>query len=814
MRHLWRALARSGWLGLANGLALAAAFAAAILLLGLVHYEMAFNSGLDPAARVQQIYTRVTPPGRPPSVTSGTAADLAAAIRAQRSDLTVGRLAQSSDPQELRVGPTSSFEVIFEADPDIARIFAFQAIAGDIEAALSRPDSAAVTPAMAQKLFGRADVIGEAMTLFGRPYRIEAVIEDLPSNSSLAELGILVSSRGPGTLLYDADRPGPTIAFMVGAVRTYVLTDGALDEIARIVDAHAKAVIDRMQQAAGREGAPGLHVEHVLVGFRDLDAAQRAGAAIDPNRAAPLLLLAMSGLAGLVLIVAALNVVNLSTSQAIKRATSVAVHKAFGASRAQIAGRFLAESALMGGLASLVGLGMAWMLADWFAHLVRRPLSLHLSVSTLALLACAGILTGIAAGLYPALVLSRFQPATVLGARGAQAPGAGLLRRILVAAQVAGSVATIGLSVSVLLQLNHVTQRGLGFQASDVIAYRLPQALAAGDPRVVSLLADLHNAGAIEHVALTEALPTEGRTGSLRASSAVQSGLELTSVAVSPDLIDVLALDVVAGRGFEAHEFGNTRPSGDANRPGPLRPIVISRGAATKLGFATPQAAIHAIVPFGGAKPWNGSIIGVVEDLPMGRLRADTWPDLVLTTDLRAAMLLTVRLSGDASRETIASLDRIYRRYFPEGPLERFFLADRVALAYADVSRLLGLVVFFGALSAGAAGLGVMGMSTASAERMRREAGVRKAFGAPSLAIAGLLLSRLFTPLAVGLVLGALTGWLAAREWLLTFPNRTALNGWPELVASGVVITLALLASGWQVVQLARARPVETLTYE
>jgi putative ABC transport system permease protein len=809
-----RLMRGASWPGLANAFGLAVAFAAAILLAALVRHELNFNSAIDPLARAAEIVTQASQPGRPPVAIAGTTGDLASGLKAAHPDLAVARMFMRPEPQAVMLQGEPRFETVLEADADIVDILTFRAVQGDVREALARPDGVVLTTRAVARLFGQVDALGRSITIDKRAYRVMAVIETPPQNTRLAELDIVASSRGSWTALGQAMLPeAATAAFVIGSAKTFVALNDAsgvsAEDVMRTADALAAAAFGRMMAANPDGQATAPEISHRMVGLRDIDAARQAGLMQDPNRADTLMLVSMSGLALLVVLVAVLNYVNLSTSRASHRAVEIAVRKAFGASRTTLAGGLLGEGVVVALASAILGLGIAVILQDWFSSLVQRPLEIGLDTSFLLLTAGAAILAGILAGAYPAVVLLAFRPSLVLGARGAESPGAGVLRKSLMALQVGASVATIALSATVQMQLAFLTGAALGFDDRNVVVYRLPSPLSSTDERLDVILGAARDIAGVEAVAAADAVPNEGQVGRATVRLPSMPDIDLTSAGVTQDYFRALGIEIVAGRAFDARGTGASAVSAT----GALRPVVLTRKSVAALGFATPSDAVGAVLPAAGPSPWRAEVIGVVADHPLPRLR-DAAPDAIYLPGVKAARHVVVRLAEGRGDGVAGRLDDVIRGFFPDRPPDRYALTARVAAAHLDTARLSGLVAFFAVLSAGSALLGVLGMSSAMARHMRREAAVRKAFGAPASSIAGMLIGRLSAPVMIGMAAGSILAWGLADRWLAGFPRRVEVGIAPEMAACLLVAVLALAVAGWQTARLARTRPSDILGFE
>ena len=416
----------------------------------------------------------------------------------------------------------------------------------------------------------------------------------------------------------------------------------------------------------------------------------------------------------------------------------------------------------------------------------------------LTALGAAALVTGVLAGAYPAFVLARFRPAATLSARGAQPPGAGALRRVLVASQVATAVAAMAVALTIAGQLQHLTGSALGFAPDDVLIYRLPSPRAGDDSRLLALLSEMRRTPGVIVATTSEATPLEAQTTqtTLTTPAGVRASAEV--VGAPPAFFTALGVTPLAGMALDAPEASLKTSA------------IVSLQAAHALGYAAARDAVGAQIRLGGE---TLAVVAVIPDIVMAGRRPGERAAFIYRARLDAARYVVVKLAPGAAG-VAARLDAIHAGFFPASQPSRHFLADRIAARYADIDRLLGLVFFFGGLGVGAALLGVFGMAAASADRMRREASVRKAFGAPAVSICLLMISRIGAPVLVGAALGALAGYFVGRRWLEGFAARVETWGAPELVAVAAILALSLAVIAWRTLRLAMTRPAAALTYE
>ncbi|MDA1321272.1 MAG: hypothetical protein O3B99_03170, partial [Proteobacteria bacterium] len=437
--------------------------------------------------------------------------DLAPALTASEQRLAVARVARDNDPRPIEIDGKTYWVAITEADPSIVDVFNLGEDASAFQRALARPDGLIITRSLARELFG-ADHPSQTVMIGSQGYSVVAVIDDLDRNSSFSSDRAFISSRGAASSLRLSDAVTAGLTFSIGGATTFVRASDPdqISRIAAIANRHATAAIGRFVAANPGAGGVGLQVSHHLVPLRDLEQAVALGANPDGSRLDQGSLFLLVAVALVIVLVASLNAASLNLSQTLVGAPAIAVRRAFGAGRSHIARGVIGQAVISGLAAGLIGLAAAFLLSDAFGTLINRPLPRWPDLTTLAAVLAAGCGSGLIAGGYAAWITTRMRPREVLGARDVSLPGMKWIRSSLVATQIAGSAATLIFAVAVSLQLAHLASATLGFTPDGLSAYRLPETLAAEDPRRNSLLAQSRAVLGASHVAFAGVLPTEG----------------------------------------------------------------------------------------------------------------------------------------------------------------------------------------------------------------------------------------------------------------------------------------------------------------
>ena len=529
--------------------------------------------------------------------------------------------------------------------------------------------------------------------------------------------------------------------------------------------------------------------------------------------------LSVVGLIALVL--AIVNYVNLSTARADLRAREVALRKVMGAPRGALIRQFLGESLAAACIAGLLGLA----LAELTLPLVNAAGGTDLTLVYLGWngilwpLAAVVLVTGLAAGLYPAFVLSRFQPASVLNS--AQSPGLGrrgkTLRSALVVGQFAVAIALmIGTGV-LLMQARHLQRSDLGFARDGLVmvpSFANPNLDPAQREAMRREIAALP---AVTGTTLSAAIPTGG-SFSIRnfERQETQTTVELLEGLVGPEFFAVYGARLLAGRPFEPGRFpADLMPSEAQPQLGTHASrsfnAVFNRSAIRALGFASPEAAVGQTLAVGDAI----TIIGVMDDLRFGDPREAVQPQAYyLATDHSYSPALTIRHTGDA-QPVIAAIERIWQDRAGIVPFDATSVNRALYERYYEADLQRSRLFALGAALAVVIGcLGLYGLAAFDTSRRVREIGIRKALGASTRDIIRLLVAQFLRPVLIANVIAWPLAFFAMRRWLAGFDDKVALSPAFFVGASVLAVLIAactVFAQAWRV---ARAAPATALRNE
>ena len=509
----------------------------------------------------------------------------------------------------------------------------------------------------------------------------------------------------------------------------------------------------------------------------------------------------------LVLFLACVNFVNLSTARATRRAIEVGVRKAAGASRPQLIVQFVGESLLFVVVASIFGLAVVELVLPQVDAFLGGGVTFEYGRDPhmLMTLAAAGVALGLLAGAYPAFVLSSFRPANVLRGHAIGPEGANTLRRILVMLQFA---ILIGLTITAA-----VIYRQREFATTDALRVNTDQVLAleaastdngavTGSECRPALVNELRSIAGVRAVACTDSdLFTAGTFGPVD----LKGGITVTASIVRVDSasFDVYGIRPRAGRLFSL-ERGDAAYAEGERKP---ERWVINETAVKTFGFASPEAAVGQTVGV------VGEVIGVVEDFSLGSLRKEILPTAYVYAGNKSDQI-HLKLAGQQIPEALQAIDAAWRKAGTDQPLNRFFVDEHIRDLYAADLKQAQIFALFAGVAVLLACLGLFGLSASTTERRVREIGLRKAMGASSGDVMRLLLWQFTQPvLWASLLAWPVVGWLMNR-WLDGFAYRIDLELWVFVMATVSAIFVAVITVASHCYLVARAKPAAALKAE
>ncbi len=677
------------------------------------------------------------------------------------------------------------------ADDSFFDLFGFELLRGDPSNALAAPNGVVMSERLAAKYFGSADPLGQVLRFTFEDGTAELIVRGIMANprpDSHLQLEVLISFstlnqwpifqgndwRFPFYHTYVRLQPGTTASQLEAGFNTqlgqYRPTDEGQDErivLQRVTDIHLDSHLTfELGQNGDRE------VIQLLV-----------------------------VVAALILIIVYLNYVNLATALSTLKGKEVGVRKVMGSRGGQIVSRFVLEAVLINGLAFLMALGSLWLLRGVLGDLLQFDLVVT-DDRAFWVLAVVGVLLGaVVSSLYPALMSAAFRPLSIFQGRLSMKAQGGALRKVLIGAQFAISVAMIGGVILISLQTSFLLNKDLGFDANEMLVISAPP-VSDNRPDIFESFGDevLTN---LQIEAFTASNSVPGRVmsaGSIqRMDQTTAEPAPVHFMTVDPAYFETYGVKVTHGRGFS-----RSFQSDDLM-------VVINEAAVEALGFGSAEEALGARLSVGGRLEFK--VLGVINDYHHSSLKTGYEP-IVFSLNFGKPIYLSFRVSTENLPETLASIKSVLKAHFPSAPFEYFFL-DQVFDQEFKVEMQYGSVLkVFSALAILLAGLGLFGLASFLLIARMKEIGIRKVLGATSRDFWTLLGGHFTIPLVVGCAIAFAALYVLGNRWLESFPFRTDWQAIVFVVPFAAVVFLATVTLGAMTWRTLRVDPAKILKDE
>jgi putative ABC transport system permease protein len=522
---------------------------------------------------------------------------------------------------------------------------------------------------------------------------------------------------------------------------------------------------------------------------------------------------ALTIIAAFILLIACFNFVNLATAKSLSRAKEVGVRKSIGAGKKQLMLQFMGETVLMSCISILLAVGLAVVLLPWLNSFTNKRISIAMFINpaVLALFVALAVVAGMTAGFYPALVLTRFKPVNVLKGSTANDATAGKtpwLRHSLVITQFALSVLLIVSAIVVFKQVNFLHNKDLGFNKEQIMFFPMRGDKMFGNTDAFKN--ELLNVPGVASVSIGYGFPGDAVAGDeiIVPHNGKPVTQSVTQLAVDFDYIKTLGLQVVAGRDF------SKSMSTDKDHA-----WIINETAVKQLGFGTPQNALGQDLQWhvwGAKSPDSlktGKVIGVVKDFNYKSLY-DKVESAVLQVFPDAAWKVAVKMKTANINNTIAGVNTAWNKFTPDYPIEYKFLDENFEQMYTSEDKLMSLLWIFTGVAIFVGCLGLFGLAAYTAERRKKEVGIRKVLGATTQSVV-LLLSKDFVKLVlVSLLIASPIAWYFMNKWLQDFAYRVDISWWVFAVTAIVALTISFITVSFQAIKAAIANPIKSLRTE
>jgi hypothetical protein len=500
----------------------------------------------------------------------------------------------------------------------------------------------------------------------------------------------------------------------------------------------------------------------------------------------------------IVILIACINFMNLSTARSAIRAKEVGMRKVVGGRRPEIIRQFFGESILFAVLAAVSAAVLVKVFLPAFNNLTGKSLafSLFSDVKILLFFISIALTVGVVSGIYPALFISAFQPVKVLKGGSTSGYRSSFLRKALVVFQFSLSIIFIAGTLIISSQLNYVRNRNLGFDQEHVISFTMPglqgnryQAFKDELLQSPGTLGVTKSSDRLTYtVHSTGAFHWEGRNP--------DDHILVHQFSIDHDYVKTLGMEIVAGRDL-SREFPSDATSS----------FLVNETLAELLGYEDP---IGKAVTLYNRK---GPIVGVIKDFNFKSAHKEIEP-LILRIESRRDQYVYVRIEGGDVPGSLATIEEIYTKHVPELPFTFSFLDESLNGLYQSDRRTGRIFSYFTILAILISCLGLFALASFMIEQRTKEIGVRRVMGANLPRITVLLTRDFLKWIVVANVIALPTAYFAMQVWLNNFAYRTAISIWTFVLAASFALAVALVTIGYQSIKAARASPADCLRYE
>jgi putative ABC transport system permease protein len=664
---------------------------------------------------------------------------------------------------------------------DFFHIFSFDFVEGDASA-IQDPDGVIFTESTAKAFFGNSSAVGKTVKVNNdRSAIVKAVVKDIPAASTI-QFEALIPFNPSSKSVQAAEQEWVNCGDRVFITTRAGTNIASLEQkVLQLIKTNTKG------ENPTTRGSVILHPMEKWRLYEEFKDGKNTGGRIQ-------YVSLFIWIALIILAIACVNFMNLSTARSEKRAKEVGIRKTLGSGRRQLLIQFITESLLLSITAALLAMALVYLLLPLFSQLLNQPIRIPYQEPVLWLIVAAiTVTTGLLAGSYPAFYLSGFQPVKVL--KGSFLPSRGVLlpRKILVTAQFIVSIVLVSATMIIYQQLQYVKKRDLGYSPNNLITIN---GSPATDKSFEALKNDLLQTGMVASVNRTSTPPTDifGFTSGVKAVNAPASNNLIIGFLFSDvDLTKTLNARIVAGRDF---------------RQGDSLGVIFNKEAIKLMGLTNP---IGAPVTWAGR---NMEIVGVVDNMVMGSPYESAAP-LMFKYENKWSRFLNVRLTEKAdARKAVASIENIYKKYSPAYPFEFRFVDDAFNEKFNTEQLISRLSVIFAGLGIFICCLGLFGLVSSSIERRKKEIGIRKVLGA-NLQQLLLLLSKEFLYLvAIAFLVAIPAAWWIMHRWLENFSYRTSISLLVFILVGVGMLLIALATVSMNATKAALTNPVKTLRSE
>lgn len=698
-----------------------------------------------------------------------------------------------SGTEDIRLGTEIKSQELLYVDSSFFSVFSFPLLSGNPQTCLKEPRSIVLSEDAAIRQFGTTDAMDKIVMLkedsVFMPYKVTGICKKAPQNSSIKFEVLLPIKESEA----DAKNNENWFNFFLN---TFVVLDPKANvpsveaTMQKFYFEDSKEVVKTLSEKYGPMGWSSTYSLQPFLNMHMSTELPSQNGLSDASK--PMYSYILSGIALFILLIACINFVNLTIARSVKRAKEIGIRKVVGGDRRQLIFQFLGESFLLCVIAFALAIALVQLILPVFNHLSNKALALSylLDIKLVTGYVLLFIITGLLAGIYPALVLSGYNPVTTLYRRFNLA-GKNYLQKSLVVLQFSlASFLIIG-TFTIYTQFNFLTTKKLGYDDTNLIVVNIG---SAKHTRTKVFEEELRKNPNIIGVSAKN-----GGMWGTAAKISNDSTIGFSYETVDESFIPLLKIQLLQGRNFST-EF----PS-DSNNS-----VLVNESFVKKAGWKNP---IGEIVDFW----YRGDkyhVIGIVKDYHYVPLGQEIGPQLFTMRNDNPYGNVFVKIKPGTATVCLKQIQKSFREIFPLNPYNYVFKDQENLKNYEAEDKWKQILLFGAVLTIFISCIGLFGLSVLSAEKRTKEIGIRKVLGASVQGVVSILSRDFLKLVLIALVIAIPAAWLAANKWLQSYPYRITLTWWLFASAALLVIMIALFTVSFQAVKAALANPVKNLRTE
>jgi putative ABC transport system permease protein len=689
------------------------------------------------------------------------------------------------------------------AEQNVWDMLDFSVVLGNPKTHVAGYKNLVITEKISKQYFGNANPIGKTIydiPEYGKPaaYLITGVIKNIPSNTHLrADMLVLDEHNteynqlnkgefGSFTQQYIMLKPGTSVAMFTNNVNNWYkkfieINKARLTyEFQPITEVYLKSDFAAYQRIQGK-------MSNVYI---------------------------FGGVAILLLLIACINFINLTTARALKRIAEVGIRKVLGAGKADLVAQFLFESILFFFISFVIGVFIYSILLKPIEGYLGYSLTLTLSNNLSMFSGICGVvlLVSLLTGLYPALLLSGRLPASSLkGSTGTQ-PGSGIMRKVLVITQFGISVAVLICTIVVQKQLSFINNKDLGYDKNNLLRINETSWGTSGDAFKQEVL----KIAGVQNASISTWYPSGGggyMSNMVDDPHQKNSKIKVTYIKADLDLVATLKLQLQKGR-FLSSKFGSDAINADSlmekdmaklEEAQKVQPVLVTAYTASALDVKELNKPLSGV---------GGIPVGIIKDFNNESLKTAMSPTFIMAGSKLNYGSMLVRISPGTQKQVLTHIDELWKHYFPDKVFEFGWVNDLLQDQYKADAKLQQLFTLFSFLIAFLACIGLLGLATFTAEQRTKEIGIRKVLGASVTSITALLSADFVKLVLIAIVVASPLAWLGMDKWLQSYAYRIKPDIGFVLIAGLIALLTALIAVSYQTIKAAVANPVKSLRSE